>query len=198
SDGVLTLTIPVAEEARPRKITVSHTSSNRGTEGVESTSTDEAAGIEGWSAPVPPETRRAAPVIGCGPPAVTGGCRRGARPAGPRPVAAGRPRRAAAGHSRSAAFEEIGQAHVRQLDRIGDRALIAEVLTQIRLHTVPGSLIRPEPVRTGPGEIDDAVDIECRGELDDAVVGQSQTRTRPRSVVRPVDIAGVHDAAQPQ
>ena len=47
SDGVLTLTIPVAEEARPRKFTVSHTSSNRGTEVVESTSTDEAAGIEG-------------------------------------------------------------------------------------------------------------------------------------------------------
>ena len=30
------------------------------------------------------------------------------------------------------------------------------------------------------------------------MVGQSQTRTRPRPVVRPVDVAGVHDAAQPQ
>src|SRR5690625_2424709 len=46
TDGVLTLTIPVAEEARPRKITVPHTSANRGTEVVESTTTDEGAGIE--------------------------------------------------------------------------------------------------------------------------------------------------------
>src|SRR5699024_11808293 len=148
-------------------IAASHTASDPGTEVFEATSPDEAAGIEGGSAPGPPEPGRAAPAIGCGPPAVSGGCPREPRPAGPRPVAAGRPLRAAAGHSRSAAFEEIGQAHVRQLDRIGDRALIAEVLTQIRLHTVPGSLIRPEPVRTGPGEIDDAVDIECRGELDE-------------------------------
>ena len=41
SDGVLTLTIHVAEEARPRKISVSHSSGQSAPEVVESSSSDE-------------------------------------------------------------------------------------------------------------------------------------------------------------